>query len=173
MKSKNSPLQSIFNNITPIKPSNKVVHKKKPPKIRIHEPIQEKTTEDVYFGMPTENRIASDESLFYAHPSINTRMIRQLKRGDFPIEGRCDLHGLTLEQAHDTIVSFLQRSQTYEKKYLLIIHGKGRLTPNEPPKLKNLTHHILSSHAGVLAFCSALPKDGGVGAVYVRISRAS
>ena len=48
-----------------------------------------------------------------------------------------------------------------------IIHGKGHRSPNNTPVIRNKVRLSLSRRDEVLAFCDALPADGGAGAVVV------
>jgi DNA-nicking Smr family endonuclease len=48
-----------------------------------------------------------------------------------------------------------------------IIHGKGYRSVDSHPVLKNDLNLWLRQHKDVQAFCSAPPKSGGTGAVFV------
>ena len=48
-----------------------------------------------------------------------------------------------------------------------IIHGKGYRSGERQPVLKRKVNYWLRLRPDVLAFCSATPRDGGTGAVYV------
>lgn len=110
--------------------------------------------------------ISPDSYLFSAHPSVSEKILRKLKRGDFPIEASIDLHGYTLAQAEDALEAFMQDSLADHLRTLLIIHGKGAKAI-----LKNHVNSWLGDQHQVLAFCSAKQKDGGLGAVYVRLKK--
>ena len=50
---------------------------------------------------------------------------------------------------------------------MLVIHGKGMNSPGGEAVLRKLTRHWLTQRSDVLAYCDAIPRDGGKGAVLV------
>jgi DNA-nicking Smr family endonuclease len=50
---------------------------------------------------------------------------------------------------------------------VLVIHGKGMNSPSGEAVLRKLTRHWLAQRPDVLAYCDALPRDGGSGAALV------
>lgn len=105
--------------------------------------------------------------------SLDPRVLKQLKSGEFTIQAHLDLHGLIKEDAKTTLNAFIQNSHAMGYRSLLIIHGRG-LKSDIGPVLKEgvvkwLTTGTLS-HL-VLAFCSARPCDGGTGAMYVLLKK--
>ena len=104
---------------------------------------------------------------------VDKRTAARLKRGQLPIEGRLDLHGLTQAEAHRELGDFLAAAQDSGRRCVLVITGKGRgaegggvlraAVPrwlNEPGQRQR-----------VVAFCHATPRDGGEGALYVMVRR--
>ena len=98
---------------------------------------------------------------------------KRLHRGDFAIQAHIDLHGLDREQAKAIFDNFLQESINFDKRMLLVIHGRGLSSPGKP---------VLKNHVGrwltrgpwrkwILAFSSARAVDGGSGATYVLLRR--
>lgn len=97
----------------------------------------------------------------------------RFKRGDLDIEGRIDLHGMTQDAAYRALMRFIDRARAAEKRTLLIITGKGRLSEGGGV-LRRLVPQWLEAgpHAAhILAVTSAHAKDGGTGAYYVRLRR--
>ena len=88
------------------------------------------------------------------------------------IEAKIDLHGLIVDEARDKLARFLSSSVRHSHKCVLIIHGKGAKAATTKPKIKNMVNGWLRQHPSVLAFCSAIPKHGGTGAVYVLLKRS-
>ncbi len=64
------------------------------------------------------------------------------------------------------LINFIRQEATSRHRCLLIIHGKGSHN-GKAPVLKNLVRHWLPQFPQVLAFHSALTRDGGAGALYV------
>lgn len=107
----------------------------------------------------------------YARPGIDHGTLRRLRRGQFSIEAHLDLHGLTERQAADELTGFLIESQKRGRRCVRIVHGKGNRSPGREPVLRSMVHRRLRRHGEVLAFCSAPPRDGGTGAVYVLLRK--
>ena len=115
--------------------------------------------------------VAPEESLFFAHPGLQHRRIRQFKRGDLRPEAQLDLHGCTLAEAATLLPSFLSHAQSAHQCCVCVIHGKGHRSSGGRPVLKAQINQWLRDVPSVLAFCSAQAKDGGVGAMYILLQR--
>lgn len=108
-----------------------------------------------------------EDVLFFARPGIQQKVQKKLRRGEFSIEDELDLHGYTVIEAKTAIQEFLKECKKYQKRYVRIIHGKGYRSEQKIPILKSHIAYWLPQHPDVMAFSSALAKDGGTGAVYV------
>lgn len=109
-----------------------------------------------------------------AGPGIDRNLLRSLRRGDFSVQGRLDLHGMTQAQAKDAVERFLADSRRAKKRCVLIVHGRGLNSTDQIPVLKEgLKSWLSQKRIGqmVLAFATARPQDGGTGAVYVLLRR--
>lgn len=118
--------------------------------------------------------VGSEEFIEGAAPGTDRNLMRTLRRGDFPIQGRLDLHGLTQAAAKTAVDRFLTESRRAKRRCVLIVHGKGLNSQDQLPVLKEAVRTWLSQkHVGkmVLAFSTARPQDGGAGAVYVLLRR--
>ncbi|MDR2638168.1 MAG: Smr/MutS family protein [Zoogloeaceae bacterium] len=109
---------------------------------------------------------SGNEDSFLA-PGTPRRMLIDLKRGRWVIQGELDLHGLTREEAHAAVADFLAYCKKRGHRCLRVIHGKGHSSPGGQPILRPLVRQWLRRHAEVLAFCEASPRDGGAGALMV------
>jgi len=118
------------------------------------------------------NEIESNEHLSFSQQGIQPKLIRQLKRGQFMIDDRLDLHGLQQQQAHAAISEFIGQQVELAHRCVIIVHGKGTGSYSKYPVLKNLAFHLLKTHPMVLALASTQPRDGGTGALYVLLKRA-
>lgn len=114
--------------------------------------------------------VLSNTVLSYATPSISNKRLKELKNGQIYWEARIDLHGFKTEAARDALSQFIHNQSQNNKRCLLIIHGKGGHL-GAPPIIKNLINRWLPQFDEVLAFHTALPKDGGHGAVYVLLKK--
>jgi DNA-nicking Smr family endonuclease len=100
------------------------------------------------------------------HPSLRAQEIKKLRNGQFSCSDTLDLHGFTQNEATPRLYQFLNNHYQLGNRCVLIIHGKGYNSIAEPI-IKTCVIDTLSSYPEILAFCSALPKHGGAGAVYV------
>lgn len=102
---------------------------------------------------------------------IDRSSVKRLTKGSFEIDDRLDLHGMTEAIAHRALLKFVSAAHFSSYRTLLVITGKGaagqgvlrRKVPQwlkEPPLADK-----------VLAITEASAKDGGGGALYVRMRR--
>lgn len=115
--------------------------------------------------------VETGEELLYARPGVQHGALRKLRRGQYAIEAELDLHGYTVAQAREALDGFLRRSRAMGKRCVRVVHGKGRSSEGRVPVLKGKVNAWLRRTDQVLAFCSAIPRDGGTGAVYVLLKR--
>ena len=118
----------------------------------------------------------TDEYMEGVAPGVDHRLAQRLHRGDFAVQAQCDLHGHTVEEAKVVLQRFVTQSYTTGQRCVRVIHGRGRNSRDNRPILKEqvqlwLSHGRLSRL--VLAFATAPAVDGGAGAVYVLLRRAS
>ena len=85
---------------------------------------------------------------------------RKLKRGSYPIQSSCDLHGLTVGEAKREILNFVDSSAKCGHTCVEIIHGKGNHSKDNVPKLKELTYQLLIQSQFVLGYCRAKSNSG-------------
>ncbi len=116
--------------------------------------------------------LGSEDSLHFAKTGIQHKIIRQMKRGNIPIEGILDLHQQTVDEAMTNVNEFINQCVSEGKRWVCLIHGKGRLSSGSKPVLKNFLNQWLREQSNVLAFHSAQPRHGGTGALYVLLKRA-
>ena len=117
----------------------------------------------------SEHEIEENENL--RKHSLSHKHFRALRQGKYNIQGYIDLHGYTVEEARNLIPQFINDSLSRNRVCLRIVHGKGRMSPDGIPKLKILTHKMLSQHSAVLGYCKARPVDGGSGATIFLLRR--
>lgn len=116
----------------------------------------------------------TEEHMEGAVARFDPRVMRRLRAGELAIQAHLDLHGFTAEEAHRALVEFILRAMSLGQRCVLVIHGRGRNSPDQRSVLKNgvrewLTHGELGRR--VLAFSSARLRDGGGGATYVLLRR--
>lgn len=111
--------------------------------------------------------IESEQDLLFVGPGIQIREIKKLRRGHIPWQAGLDLHGYTLDAAREELSRFIRDSKNARHRCVLVVHGKAYSQPGQPALMKSHINDWLRQLKQVLAFCSAQPKDGGTGAVYV------
>ncbi len=101
---------------------------------------------------------------------LDLLIVSKLQRGQYKHEAFLDLHGLTVSQAYANLVIFMRNAHHRSYKSLLIVTGKGLNSATNSSILRyKLQEWLIKEPFNhlVLAFCSALPKDGGNGALYL------
>ena len=103
------------------------------------------------------------------------KMQRKLKP-----EGRIDLHGMTVAQAHPVLIRYILDAHADGKRLVLVITGKGKDKPDFGPipvrrgVLKHQVPGWLQSHPlkpVVMQVSEAHLRHGGTGAYYVYLRR--
>ena len=117
----------------------------------------------------TEHADVSDND-FVAH-GVDRREIRKLKKGEYIVRDRRDLHGMTGADALASVGRFIENSRHGGHRCVCIIHGRGLHSKGNPPILKTRVREYLRSHRSVLAYTDAPVSDGGSGAVYVLLRK--
>lgn len=158
--------------VKPLK-HNKISPTKSPPPTRneIVKKISERSVETEYFNLPDRDwidAVGTEEILSYKRNGIADKILRKLAKGQYNVDAKLDLHSYSKEKARLATDRFLQHCLNRQYKMVLLIHGKGRFTTT--PILKSYINYWLPTIKEVLAFCSALPKHGGTGAVYILLS---
>jgi len=165
--------RSIFRkamaHVTPLgkKSAHVAITPKKPAVHRAAQPPQrpEITLRDA--ADDTTPPLSAEAALYFAKPGPSLKTLRHLKQGQCTIEASLDLHGNNIDEARHALVQFISACSNHHQRWLHVIHGKGHRAQTDKPILKNLVNIWLRQIKQVLAFCSAQPKDGGTGAVYI------
>jgi DNA-nicking Smr family endonuclease len=122
---------------------------------------------------PSENELSDADQLCFRRVGLRPADLRKLKNGQIRREGALDLHGLTTDEAKTRLLGFLRRCRERGIRCVHIVHGKGFRSPNQRAVLKPKIAYWLAQHEAVVAYVSARPADGGTGALYVLLKRAS
>ncbi len=107
---------------------------------------------------------------------VNKSLIKDLRNGEYPIQGTLDLHGYVAHQAQKEVSKFIRKARSDAKRCVLIITGKGTSSPSGSAVLKPALPQWLSEppiRSHVLAWSSATPEDGGSGALYVLLRKSA
>lgn len=164
--------RSSVGQVKPLKQDKQALAPRRPdPRPRLTEQDQLDVLQEMSESAAYSEEIETGEELHYHRPGIQQQVLRQLRRGQYVIQGELDLHGMTSADARNALALFLSECTIRRRRCVRIIHGKGRGSPDGRPILKNKVNHWLRLRDEVLAFCSAPPADGGTGAVYVLLKQ--
>jgi DNA-nicking Smr family endonuclease len=120
-----------------------------------------------------EDRLDTGDEAAYLRVGLPRRVLTDLRRGRWVVQGELDLHGLTRDEARSSLAHFIALSLQQGRRCLRVIHGKGHGSPGRLPVLKHLSRGWLAQREDILAFCQARPHDGGEGALLVLLQAAS
>ena len=116
----------------------------------------------------------TDEYIEGSIKGISRKLMKALKKGEFPIQDHIDLHGLTRQEAEIRVRDFLLQSSRRGHRCVLIVHGRGLNSQDSLGVLKGALPNWLTRGPArkiVLAFATARPYDGGAGGVYVLLRK--
>lgn len=115
--------------------------------------------------------VERDAAQLFVRAGLQHKHLRRLRRGQIPIEAETDLHGMRAREARRLLGAFLRECRDQGLRCVRVIHGKGRGSRGGQAVLKWEVDRWLRADDGVLAFCSAQPRHGGSGALYVLLRR--
>lgn len=116
----------------------------------------------------------SDEYMEGRVNGFDETTMNRLRMGRFSPEAHIDLHGLNAAQAFETLREFMRDSWQKGLRSVLIVHGRGRNSPDGMGVLRRKISSWLTQEPFkrvVLAFCTAQPHDGGPGSVYALLRK--
>lgn len=115
------------------------------------------------------HEVLPEATLSFARNGVQQRVLQKLKQGQMPWHAAVDLHGCTVDQAREAVLALLHDARLANLQVVKVVHGKGLV--KEQALLKTVVNGWLRQVPEVLAFVSALPRDGGTGAIYVLLKR--
>lgn len=117
-----------------------------------------------------------------AASGVDRRTAQRLARGQMPIEGRIDLHGMTQAKARRALERFLAAAEGAGRRCVLVITGKGAARDDGEGAMPDRDAGVLRRslprwlalpglRERVVAYCPAIPRHGGAGAFYILLRR--
>jgi DNA-nicking Smr family endonuclease len=139
-------------------------------------PQEVMTMEAVASGRPSIKSPLPKVSAPKPLATMERRLRQRVTRGQAPIHGIIDLHGMRQEEAHRALLSFIQRKHHEGASVVMVITGKGSMSSDGSERgiLKRMVPHWLSDpglRRCVIGYEDAAHHHGGTGALYVRIRR--
>jgi len=155
---------------------------KKPPKVKERPRIEEFTLGEkaTKSGHIHDVLPGISERVAAAPVAMDKKAFTRLKRGKIIPEGKIDLHGMTMAQAHPALTGFILRSHAAGKRLVLVVTGKGKDRDTGGPipvrqgvLRHNVPHWLRTPPLAplVLQITEAHLKHGGGGAYYVYLRR--
>lgn len=108
--------QQVAQTVKPLRKKSAIIAPNKITKAAVTKPVSLRA--DI-----TPPRIGA-ETLYPASP-LPSKRVRQLKRQQIPIEGRLDLHGYTVRDAHEVLNAYMAQAQARGWRCVEIITGRG------------------------------------------------
>lgn len=120
------------------------------------------------------------DQLSSAPVRMDAKNYARMARGKLAPEGRLDLHGMTVAEAHPELIRFILNAHSDGLRLVLVITGKGKQGPDHgpiPTRYGVLKHqvptwlHMPPLGPAILQVTEAHLKHGGSGAYYVYLRR--
>lgn len=142
-------------------------------------PVRHKSVERDYLAEFTEGKyefaLEYTEEFFEGHVmGMDPLVVAKLRAGQYSPEMHIDLHGMNSEQAYEALLAFVKSAYNQGRRNLIVVTGRGKNSPGGLSVLRQNMHDWLTREPlrrVVLAFCTAQPKDGGAGALYVMLRK--
>lgn len=112
------------------------------------------------------NPVAGEAFLSYKNPTLQNKVFQQLKQGKLRWYDAVDLHGSSIEDARNAVLTLIKNAMSNGETVVKIVHGKGT-----DAVIKTCVNGWLRQISDVIAFVSAPANDGGNGAVLVLLKR--
>jgi DNA-nicking Smr family endonuclease len=103
----------------------------------------------------------------FVRKGLSPDLAGKLRRGHWSVQAEIDLHGFTVDQAHDALSDFIVDARSRRMRCVRVIHGKGLTSPGKEPVLKGRVRRWLAHWDEVLAYTEAPRHAGGGGALLV------
>jgi DNA-nicking Smr family endonuclease len=130
-----------------------------------------KSADENYLTLGEVTQRDPREILQWKKDGVQRQVFRRLKQGGYPVEEQLDLHGHTVREARVQLLDYLTRARARARRVVLIAHGRGEKSAT-PARIKSYVAHWLEQIPEVIAFHSAMPHQGGTGAVYVLLQKS-
>lgn len=160
----------LASSTTPLKPSNRADVVTPPPVAapRLREADEQAALrESLEAPLSFEDRLDMGDEAAFLRTGLPRRVLTDLRRGRWVVQGEIDLHGLTRDEARAALAEFLASALRRGERCVRVVHGKGLRSPGKVGILKQLSKGWLSQREEILAFCQARANEGGSGALRV------
>ena len=161
--------------VLPALPAPAVVPPQQPlplPRFTIGEKADHRRSDDLLPGLA--------EDMARMPLRMDARAFGRMAKGKLVPDGRIDLHGLTLAEAHPALLEFILASHAAGRRLVLVITGKGKMRDELAPMPVRegvLRHQVpqwlmmAPLRPLILQIAPAHVRHGGAGAYYVYLRR--
>jgi DNA-nicking Smr family endonuclease len=154
--------------VKPLKHEPRTPRKSQPEPVRVKRHAAPPLIADVFSDAPLTE--GCPEELSFARSGVQPATLKKLRQGKLEVEEEIDLHGMTVDAARDYLLAFLAECEASSIRVIRIVHGKGYRSQGTPV-IKGMINRWLRAVPMVLAFRSAIPAEGGTGAVVVLLKK--
>jgi len=149
-------------------PARHVARRRPPPPVPVQSLLDHHAVLDESLSpLDSDHALETGDEENWVREGISRQSLRLLRRGHWVVQSELDLHGMTREEARESLALFLRESVKHGRRCVRVIHGKGHGSPGRAPVLKGKVKVWLARREEVLAFCQAPPRQGGGGALLV------
>jgi len=124
-----------------------------------------------YLTLGEVKQLAPHELVSWKKDGVQEGVFRKLRLGEYPLEGRLDLHRKTVKEAREALFDFTRMAVAKGWRCVLINHGRGERSPT-PARIKSYAIAWLAQMPEVLAYHHPERRHGGAGAVYVLLRKS-
>ncbi|MFC6669139.1 DNA endonuclease SmrA [Marinobacterium aestuariivivens] len=117
-------------------------------------------------------RINPHDPLEWKRDGVQEGVYRNLRLGRYSLDARLELIRKPLPLARDELLSFVQQCMELNIRSFIINHGRGRHPDDATSLLRSALNQWLPHIPEVMAFHSAQPQHGGLGALYVMLRKS-
>lgn len=125
-----------------------------------------------YLTLGEVKQLAPHELVSWKKDGVQEGVFKKLRLGQYPLEGRLDLHRKTVKEAREELFNFMRMALAKGWRCVLVNHGRGERSPT-PARIKSYTIAWLAQMPEVLAYHHPERRHGGAGAVYVLLRKSA
>ena len=113
-----------------------------------------------------------DDVLEYKKSGVQAGVYKNLRLGKYEIHSVLNLHNSSVNEARTQVWDTINQAHKNNVRCLLIQHGKGVNSQPHQAVLKSYINKWLRQFDSILAFHSAQPFHGGLGATYALLKKS-
>ena len=176
MQNDSDDLQSFLSEMGDVKPLKNDTVELRDAQSSIREKLKRGIIEDAPsqlnpLSMEGVTPVSPEDFIAYQQPGIQNGVFKNLRQGKYPLEHRIAITNMTLNEARDTLYKSVVKCHEKGMRAIVINHGKGTNSKPFPALKKSYVKHWLDELEVVIAYHTAQPFHGGMGATYVLLKK--